>query len=162
MLTVGDFGDGATEVTNTTSTTHTYSTAGYYSVSVIAYSVAGGSEDWTISDDWTQVLGSASTSLTVTLPVAVVSTAYSAFALFAIVPLISAAILIVTIVFALRSGQQVDPQLIVAAVALVVVVDIIIVVAVLVVNGIESATNVSAVFMSLKRASFLSKLPLIG
>jgi hypothetical protein len=68
-----------------------------------------------------------------------VASGFAALGLFAIVPIISVAGLIVGVVLTTRSEEPVDPKVIVATIVLVMVVNIIVVVGALILNGVQNA-----------------------
>ena len=62
-----------------------------------------------------------------------------ALGMFAVVPIISSAGLIITIVMMMRSGEEIDPKIITAGVILVIAVNIFAVVGILIINGVNTA-----------------------
>ena len=59
--------------------------------------------------------------------------------MFAVVPIISAAGLIITVTLMMQSGEEIDPKIIVAGAVLVILVNIFAIVGILIVNGVNSA-----------------------
>jgi hypothetical protein len=113
----------------------------------VAVASAQVSGDWNIGPGWNGPDIDTPTPIPSATPLNVVtniwSTSLASLAMFAVVPIISSAALIMSIVLLFRSGEEVDPKIIVAGITLVIVVNIFAVVGILIINGVNSAMPIS-------------------
>lgn len=89
----------------------------------------------------TNVIPTPSGNIPTQLPIitAIFLATLSGLAMFAVVPIISVAGLIITVVLMTKNGEEIDPKIIVAGVVLVIAVNIFAVVGILIINGVNNA-----------------------
>ena len=78
-----------------------------------------------------------------------VNSGFTAMALFAIVPIISVAALIISLSLMSRDGKQVGVGEIVISIVLVIAIDIIVIVGVLILSNLQNALNTSLIFLNM-------------